>query len=313
MMLVVPMLAKPIRPNESLATGTREYLYEEKFDGLRAQICIDHENKLTMYSRNKFQRLEYRLPEPPIKYACQTIQLDGELVFIDPRTNEIKSICGSGTRSQLIPKLFVFDVLYINGKSVMNLPLARRKELLAKHINVECQVPWKIFNSWSSTLEDYRRIVEKPHGEGLILKNTAQPYMPGRREWLKLKRGLSLDAIELDLYCNAMCRGRNGTYTILDCGYFASNDRKDYVSVCKVSNLTTAVRGTIQLMMGSTSTGLLRMPIVVELRAQSITPAGSLRHPTFSKMKPDPVTDLSIYPFDASMYPQLLSLKSSEK
>jgi DNA ligase-1 len=92
--------------------------------------------------------------------------------------------------------LHVFDILYLDGQSLVDLPYAER---------------WQLLGTARGTLEAVRRTV--PHNisdgqafaqqacrdghEGLVAKHLASPYRPGVRgkAWFKIKQVTSLDLV----------------------------------------------------------------------------------------------------------------------
>src|SRR5207244_13099894 len=94
--------------------------------------------------------------------------------------------------------LFLFDLLYHDGASVMDEPLARRAELLAAAVPESIRVPRLV----TASLEEARAFLDaalaRGH-EGVMLKALDAPYEAGRRgrRWLKLKPVRTLDLVVL--------------------------------------------------------------------------------------------------------------------
>ena len=81
---------------------------------------------------------------------------------------------------------YVFDCLYLDGRSLINEPLLKRKEWLADAIREE--TPYRV----SEHVEDGQSLFEaaKHHGlEGIMAKKKDSKYMPGKRSdfWIKVK------------------------------------------------------------------------------------------------------------------------------
>ena len=86
--------------------------------------------------------------------------------------------------------LFLFDLIYLDGKSVVDLPLTERRKLLERIASFDPSILADQIQSDSLELAEkiYRQALDAGH-EGLILKNPTSVYAPGKRgkNWLKIK------------------------------------------------------------------------------------------------------------------------------
>ncbi|HTD94965.1 MAG TPA: DNA ligase D [Chitinophagaceae bacterium] len=162
--------------------------YEVKWDGYRA-LAFLHNGKADLKSRNKksFNEKFY-----PIITALKELNLeailDGEVIV----TNE-EGISHFGSlqnwRSEADGQLlyYVFDVLWHDGYSLMDLPLEERreqlKELLPEHPLIH------ISQIFDSTGTEFYEVAKKMKLEGIMAKKNDSTYSPGIRskEWLKIK------------------------------------------------------------------------------------------------------------------------------
>jgi DNA ligase-1 len=90
--------------------------------------------------------------------------------------------------AQIPLRLFLFDLIYLDGRSVIDLPLRERRALLEKISDPALLADQILTSSAGQAEEIYRLALEAGH-EGLILKNPASVYAPGKRgkNWLKIK------------------------------------------------------------------------------------------------------------------------------
>jgi DNA ligase-1 len=90
--------------------------------------------------------------------------------------------------AQIPLHLFLFDLIYLDGKSVTHLPLSERRALLEKIANPTLLADQVLSGSVEAAEEIYRQALAAGH-EGLILKNPNSVYAPGKRgkNWLKIK------------------------------------------------------------------------------------------------------------------------------
>jgi DNA ligase-1 len=121
--------------------------------------------------------------------------------------------------------LVIFDLLYLDGRSLLDEPLESRRRLL-EGIGVE--PPFLLARLEEATSpEDLDRIFadtrERGH-EGLMVKDPMSPSTPGRRglAWLKLKRPLAT----LDVVVTAVEWGHGKRKGVLSDYTFAVNDNK---------------------------------------------------------------------------------------
>ena len=172
---------------------------EWKYDGARVQIHKDGE-KVRVFSR-RLENVTASLPE--IVQAARQISaksaiLDGEAVAFgkDGRPMAFQQILKRFRRkynveklaAQIPLRLFLFDLIYLDGRSVIDLPLRERRALLEKISDPALLADQILTSSAGQAEEIYRQALEAGH-EGLILKNPASVYAPGKRgkNWLKIK------------------------------------------------------------------------------------------------------------------------------
>ena len=177
---------------------------EWKYDGARVQIHKEGEN-VAVFSR-RMENVTASMPEIVLaarQITAKSAILDGEAVAIgkDGRPKAFQEILKRFRRkynveklaAQIPLRLFLFDLIYLDGKSVTHLPLSERRALLEK---VTKQNPASfalladqvLSDSVEAVEEIYRQALNAGH-EGLILKNPTSVYAPGKRgkNWLKIK------------------------------------------------------------------------------------------------------------------------------
>ncbi|SMC87647.1 non-homologous end-joining DNA ligase [Pedobacter africanus] len=162
-----------------------DYIYEMKWDGYRIVSRVE-KNKVTMSSRGG---LDYTRKYPLIAEALKSLEhdliIDGEVVVLNeegkPDFDTLQLY--NGKRSPI--RYCVFDLLYLDGNNLMELPLCQRKELL------ETLVKGNQIFLFSQSFEDGKALYEKvleDNLEGIVAKKKDSPYVPGARayDWLKV-------------------------------------------------------------------------------------------------------------------------------
>lgn len=175
-----------------------EYIYEVKWDGIRAMISWE-EGKVKMHTRNrndvtsKFPELldgEKAFRATNALFDAEIVSLDGDGKPVFKKV--INRLMSSGESN--IAKLsktspcccYIFDCLYLDGRSLVNEPLMKRKEFLKDAIRSD--TPFRV----SEAVEDGESLFEaaRAHGlEGIMAKKRDSKYLSGRRSdcWYKIK------------------------------------------------------------------------------------------------------------------------------
>ncbi len=189
---ISPMLATAV----DQAFDRKGWLFEIKWDGYRA-IAEVEQDRVRLYSR---RLLSFEKRYPPVVRALERLGheavLDGEIVVVDaagkPDFQLLQNYMKTG-EGQLV--YYVFDLLYVDGHDLRNLPLVRRKELLRKILP---ELPSVKF---SDHVEEHGvaffKAVAKQGLEGIIAKDGASRYRGALRShsWLKLKIGSRQEAV----------------------------------------------------------------------------------------------------------------------
>jgi bifunctional non-homologous end joining protein LigD len=131
---VVPMLATKVGAPFSRAG----WLFEPKWDGYRA-ICFLHKGQVRFLSRNQ-RDLTKRFPE--LHFIAKSIKastaiIDGEIVALDENGVQCFEQLQNHIRDCAI-LYFVFDLLFLDGENLTNVPLieckAHLKRILPKSL-----------------------------------------------------------------------------------------------------------------------------------------------------------------------------------
>ncbi|HEY1872142.1 MAG TPA: hypothetical protein VGG71_13865 [Chitinophagaceae bacterium] len=166
------------------------WIYEVKWDGYRA-LSFLQKKKVIIKSRNDklFNEKFY-----PVTHALAELNLnavvDGEIVTV----NE-KGISDFGAlqnwRSEADGELYyyLFDLLWLNGYDLKELPLSGRKKLLESVIPETGII--KFSKSFQSSGVEFFESAKKLGLEGIVAKKSESTYLPGIRsgDWVKIKAG----------------------------------------------------------------------------------------------------------------------------
>lgn len=207
------MLATPASDLADIErTMPDEFFVEDKFDGIRAQAHVQ-DGRVAIYSRT-LDEISIRFPElrEPLAALPTDVIIDGEIITargaeILPFSDLQKRLGRKTVSEELLastPVVFVgWDLLYATGRVLIDEPLrarhARLEEILGASGDAErvrlSQA--KLFNA-AAALDAEFDAARARGNEGLMIKDPASRYKPGRRgrEWLKLKKALAtLDVV----------------------------------------------------------------------------------------------------------------------
>ncbi|BAB60403.1 DNA ligase [Thermoplasma volcanium GSS1] len=253
------MLAERLRSvDEIVQKMNGKCAFEYKYDGMRTEIHIVDE-KVRLFSRGN-EETTGQFPDI-VKSAKETFHvssviLDGEAVPYNPETGELYPFQVISQRrgrkydldkvSNEIPiTVFLFDIVYINGKDLSKTPYAERRRILEGLFkeNDNFKLAKRIVSSDTGTITKFFNQAIEDGCEGLVAKSMADDsyYKAGARGWLwiKLKRDYQAqlwDTIDLTVVGAFMGHGRrSGTYgALLLATYNEKNDT--FETVCKLGS-----------------------------------------------------------------------------
>lgn len=182
---VTPMLATLVdKPFDR-----ENWIFEVKWDGYRAMAEIENQ-KVRLYSR-KFQSFNALFPEivEELEQIGLNCLLDGEIVLLDKKGYSSFQLIQNYQRyKEGTLVYYVFDLLYLDHYSLIEIPLLKRKELLEKVIPPNFQFVKYCGHVVEKGISFFKKIAKKGE-EGIIAKNGESPYLPGHRgkDWLKIK------------------------------------------------------------------------------------------------------------------------------
>ncbi|HTA15356.1 MAG TPA: DNA ligase D [Solirubrobacteraceae bacterium] len=200
---VQPMLARP----STLPAAQSEWAFEVKWDGVRA-IAHSQPGRIKLLSRNG-NEVTTAYPElRALNRALGTHSaiLDGEIVAFDesgrpsfeqlqPRMH-LRGEAALHRLSQSAPVTYVlFDLLWLDGHSLMGLPYRERRSRLAA-LGLE-QERWRTPAFHAGEGSELLAATRELGVEGIVAKRLDSHYAPGARNgsWLKIKHTLRQEAV----------------------------------------------------------------------------------------------------------------------
>ncbi len=194
------MLAKSSTPFDS-----EKHIFELKWDGTRC-IAFVGRNNVRLQNRRLLD-ITHRYPEfRELKrfLKARSAVFDGEIVILVEgvpkfdklqQREHIEDVNRIEILSGLIPATYVvFDLLYLNGKSLMHKSLTERRTSLKELFPLSENV---IFSESYSSGKKLFSLALKKGFEGIMAKEKESPYLIGERSgyWLKIKKSFDIDAV----------------------------------------------------------------------------------------------------------------------
>jgi len=330
------MLASPVEtPDEAFSRmGADAVWTEEKYDGVRCQLHRGGE-RVELFSRD-LKETTGAFPElveaaPSIGHD---VLFDGEvLAHRDGRVLRFFELQRRLGRKQVDPTLraeipvvlVIFDLLWLDGRTLLDEPLTERRKLLE---GLGLEHPFLLARLEEATdplhLDRIFKETRERGNEGLMVKDPLSPYTPGRRglAWLKLKRPLAT----LDVVVTAVEWGHGKRRGVLSDYTFAVKDS----SAGKLVNVGKAYSGLTDAEIAEYTTRFLEMTIqdqgyrrmvrpevVLEVAFDSIQHSGrhlsgyALRFPRIVRIRDDkPVDEIDTLERVADLYDRYFGEKS---
>jgi bifunctional non-homologous end joining protein LigD len=182
--LPAPMLATSGRPN----AGLDDWTVEVKLDGWRAIVGVSSDGYQVRTRRGR--SIGERLPELRALTALGIdAVLNSELIAGAGRPAEFYELAGAmAARRRDRQVCFVaFDLLRLNGTSLLNVPQQERRQLLQQLAALSDDTLPVVPSYSGSDLDDILAGSEELSLEGVVIKRHDARYLPGRRSngWRK--------------------------------------------------------------------------------------------------------------------------------
>jgi len=256
---------------------------EYKYDGFR--MIIHKKGKEIILFTRSLEKVTKQFPEV-VEYILKYVKgnsfiLDSEVVGFNKKTKEYTDFQAISQRirrkynidklqKELPVEVNVFDILYYNGKSLLDEPFEKRAKLVRRIIKNN---PYKIISSKQIITSDekkakkfYKKALEA-NQEGVMMKNLKEGYRPGRRVGNMVK--MKPEERDLDLVITGAEYGtgkRSGWLSsfILSC---RGKKKREYLEVGKVG---TGIKEKSEEGLSFDELTKLFKPLIIEEKGKNV-------------------------------------------
>lgn len=168
-----------------------QWSYEIKFDGYRILARIDHD-QVQLFTRNGHD-WTHKLPQQAQALAelgLESAWLDGEMVVANehgvPDFQALQNAFEAGSSGNIL--YYLFDLPYLNGVDLREVPVEERRAALSTVLSVHEQPLLRFSEAFDETPDALLNSACQMQMEGLIGKRLGSPYVSRRSsDWIKLK------------------------------------------------------------------------------------------------------------------------------
>ena len=304
---IIPEISPMLADQSAVVPDPERYFYELKWDGIRLFVK-KRGNQVSLLSRSG-RDITAQFPEIAekiLEMKAENVILDGELVSPDEKgapifANIISRMHTKGkptsdmTRRMHPAVLYLFDMIHLDGKNCMTLPIEKRREWLKAVTPVSDKI------RMSDTFEDGEGLFAAARNmglEGIIAKKKGSFYTAGKRsaDWLKVKVRTLIDVIII-----GYTKGKGDRSSLFGALHvakwesdhlvylgkigtgFDENKMTDIYTIVKELTVTSKpIKDNVEEEYNSI---WVEPKVECEVQYASITPNGTLREPVFYRLK----------------------------
>jgi bifunctional non-homologous end joining protein LigD len=171
-----------------------DWLFEVKWDGFRVEAVVDN-GDVRLWTRGEQDAARYFGPflDPPTWLKAKRAIVDGEVIALDERGEPDFALLqarikGKGVAAEPTPFVYeVFDLLHLDGRSLLDKPLEERRRLLGEALRPDPRV--RLSEHIEGEGIAFFEAARTRGLEGIMAKDRRSPYVPGKRtdRWQKVK------------------------------------------------------------------------------------------------------------------------------
>lgn len=201
----LPDLIEPMLATRGELPADAGWSYEFKWDGVRALARVEG-GRTALFSRRggDIGAVYPELAGLGASFGTTQVWLDGEIVALQDGTPSFaalqKRMNASASRAKQlathVPVTYVvFDLLHLDGSSLLGLPYSRRRALLEEFYLTGAH--WTVSPRFDDDGDAVVRAATQQHLEGVVAKRADSTYRPGERsaDWIKITESETLEVV----------------------------------------------------------------------------------------------------------------------
>lgn len=257
---VVPALCQRLNTATDIISKMETVIAEPKYDGMRVQIHFDAQGGIKAFTRS-LEDISKMFPElktvrahlsAEVKdciFDCEAVgynvaEPEKLLAFQETITRRRKHDVIEKA-AEIPMRFFIFDLLFVNGQSLIDQPLIERKKLLKGTFteNLSAVYAPYLITSDADELHQYHHQALADGLEGIVAKQIDAVYQSGRKgwSWVKIKeeegtRGKLADTLDLVVMGYYFGRGKRAEFGVgaFLVGLRADEDSERILSLSKI-------------------------------------------------------------------------------
>ena len=272
------------------------WIFEMKWDGYRA-IAEVEDGKVELYSRkgNSFAST-YKPIVEALKSVQHDLVLDGEVIALKDGRPDFHTL-QQYKESPAPLQYAIFDLLWVDGEDLRNLPLVERKARLKKVIPEHPQL--LVSEHIETKGKAFFKKMQQAHIEGMLAKDGQSRYVDGARSksWLKVKTSMEQEAIIVGYTEPRGSRKSLGALVLAvhidgKLAYIGHSGGgftgKELTELCKtLSKIKTEKSPLTEKVPINSPITWVKPKYVCQVRFSEWTPDGRMRHPIYAGLRED--------------------------
>jgi bifunctional non-homologous end joining protein LigD len=277
-----------------------DWIYEVKWDGYRALSYLNN-GKVDLLSRKMLSfNAKFAVIVDALKAWKIKAVIDGEIVAIDEQGNPdfqaLQNYLKNGRKARLV--YYVFDLIWYDGKSLTELPLIERKQILHQIMPEDDQVIY-FSDHITGKGTDFFNVATAKGLEGVMAKKADSEYSINSRSqsWLKVKNNQQTEAIICGYtegrnsrkHFGAVILGKYDGETLKYIGHTGGGFNEENLSslFAKFQKLVVPESPFAKKPKTNMPVTWMKPELVCNVKFAEVTEAGILRQPIFLGLRED--------------------------
>jgi bifunctional non-homologous end joining protein LigD len=274
-----------------------DWVFESKWDGFRLVAELE-KRSVTLYSRSGLIVSDnYKPIVDALEKVKKDAVIDGELVALDEHGVSRFQLLQNALRASANLHYCVFDIMFLAGKDLRQLPLVERKQCLRALLPKDALLIYS--EHWPEHGKRSFKEAQKLGLEGIMAKRAQSRYLSGARskDWLKIKTGKRQEAVIVGFTAPRRSRPYFGALVLAVrekgawryIGHVGTGFSRAMLEELhgKLWPLRTGKSPFNQRVKDESATTWVKPKLVAEVKFTEWTAGGEMRHPAFLGLRED--------------------------